>query len=112
MSDKSPNAPVSAPQTSREGEEYRDIEVRATDKPQLEAKLIVTATDTREQHAAIALIDSGCSRSSIDREYVRLKGLTTCPMANPHPAWNADGSLNGYIKDFVELEIEMLDSAR
>ena len=90
---------------------HQDMEIRASGKPQLDLKLSVTAVDTRQRFGATALVDSGCTASCVDRGFVQAKGLNTKPLAFPHQAWNADGTLNGTIKDYVTLEIEIVDSA-
>ncbi|KAG1843641.1 hypothetical protein C8R48DRAFT_546082, partial [Suillus tomentosus] len=54
-----------------------------------------------------ALLDSGCTGSSIDAGFVRAHGLNTHKIARPVPVYNADGSLNngGSITDYVVLQL-------
>lgn len=48
--------------------------------------------DTGEPLAARGLLDSGCSKTSIDYDYVRKHQLTTQPSEIVTPIYNADGS--------------------
>lgn len=67
--------------------------------------------DTGEPLAARGLLDSGCSKTSIDYDYVRKHQLTTQPSEVIIPIYNADGSLNGHIKEYVELLATIRDSS-
>ncbi len=54
-----------------------------------------------------ALLDSGCTRSTINCTYVREHWLETRKAAAPIPIYNADGTRNkeGNITKFVELQM-------
>ncbi|KAH0834754.1 hypothetical protein J3R83DRAFT_10336, partial [Lanmaoa asiatica] len=58
-----------------------------------------------------ALIDSGCTRSSIHKKFVAEKGVVTHTLPQPMSVYNADGSLNisGKIKKFVIVEMQIKD---
>ena len=74
-------------------------------------RLTVTALNTAERFEARALLDSGCTTSSIDRDFVKRKQLTTQPAAVVRAVYNADGSVNGFIKEYVELLVVVRDAA-
>jgi len=54
-----------------------------------------------------ALIDSGCTNTTIARKTVEEKGIPTKSLPKPFDVYNSDGSRNGEktIKEFVPLEI-------
>jgi transposase InsO family protein len=59
----------------------------------------------------IALLDSGCTGSCIDKEFVRKNNIQTRKVPLPIPVYNADGSLNegGPITEFVEMRMVIQD---
>ena len=65
--------------------------------------------DTRQNHWTKALIDSGCTISAIDKDFVTQKRINTFPVKNPMPVYNADGIRNGNgdITEAVELHLEI-----
>ncbi|KAG0695877.1 hypothetical protein DFH29DRAFT_779653, partial [Suillus ampliporus] len=67
----------------------------------------LTTIDDRRCIATRALLDCGCTGSSIDAGFVRANGLNTHKLARPVPVYNADGSLNsgGSITDYVVLQL-------
>lgn len=74
-------------------------------------RLTVTALDTAKRLEARALLDSGCTTSSIDPDFVKRKQLTTQPAAINRAVYNADGSVNGFIKEYVKLLVVIRDAA-
>ena len=54
-----------------------------------------------------ALIDSGCTNTTIARKTVKEKGISTQSLPKPFNIYNSDGSRNGEktIREFVPLEI-------
>ena len=58
-----------------------------------------------------ALLDSGCTGSCIDEDFVRSNGIVTRKTALPIPVYNADGSTNaaGSIKEFVDITMSFGD---
>ncbi|KAH0839330.1 hypothetical protein J3R83DRAFT_3, partial [Lanmaoa asiatica] len=58
-----------------------------------------------------ALIDSGCTGSSIHEKFVAEKGVVTHTLPRPMSVYNANGSLNtsGKIEKFVIVEMQILD---
>ena len=56
------------------------------------------------------LLDSGCSKTSINRAFVRKIGLATRRLKQPIPVYNADGSLNGQVSEIAELEMTLKGS--
>ena len=73
-------------------------------------RLTLTDINTRHSTTALALLDSGCTRSSIDPTFVRINGLRTKPVEPPIPVRNGDGTINGYVKEYVEVEVGITDS--
>ena len=62
----------------------------------------------------IALLDSGCTGSCIDREFVRKNNIQTKKVPLPIPVYNADGSLNegGPITEFIEVRMVIQDHTK
>ncbi|SJL05728.1 uncharacterized protein ARMOST_09064 [Armillaria ostoyae] len=58
---------------------------------------------------AKALLDSGCTRSSIHRDTVKKYGIPVQKTASPIPVYNADGSRNkaGEITTYAELRLKI-----
>ena len=70
-----------------------------------------TQNDKGEQrYTTKALIDSGCTISSIDKGFVRSQKLITRPIGREITVRNADGSINGVVKDVVTVDIEITDN--
>ncbi|KAG1774228.1 hypothetical protein EV702DRAFT_975035, partial [Suillus placidus] len=67
----------------------------------------LTTIDDRRCIATRALLDSGCTGSSVDAGFIRAHGLNTHKIARPVPVYNTDGSLNsgGSITDYVVLQL-------
>ena len=67
----------------------------------------LSTLDDQRQFSLRALVDSGCTGSSIDAGYVQAKGLNTQPLPRPVPVYNADGTLNngGSITHTVTLRL-------
>ena len=77
----------------------------------MELPIVLTTLDTGESMPAKALLDSGCSQTSIDYSFVQQHRLTTTPAAVVVPVHNADGSLNskGSIRSFASLRVTIGD---
>lgn len=67
----------------------------------------LTTLDDQRQFSLRALVDSGCTGSSIDTGFVQAKGLNPQPLPRPVPVYNADGTLNngGSITHTVTLRL-------
>jgi len=65
----------------------------------------IRTTDTSELHFVKALLDSGATRSFIDRDFIRLKGINTRTLSHNIPVFNVDGSPNeaGQISEVVDI---------
>ena len=65
----------------------------------------------RRDIAVQALLDSGCTGSCIDEDFVRQNGIITRRTALPIPVYNADGSANatGSITEFVDISMSIGD---
>lgn len=105
---RAPNTVFIDPNIPREL--LRRADVRASNAPQMNVPMSAVTVGTGEPLAPRGLLDSGCSRTSIDHEYVQKHHLTTHPTEIIIPILNADGSLNGHIKEYVELFVTTRDS--
>ena len=58
----------------------------------------------------LALLDSGCTGTTMDQQFTKEKGLETHKLPRPIPVYNADGSINqaGSITEFAIVEL-MID---
>jgi len=65
----------------------------------------IGTTDTSELYSVEALLDSGATRSLIDRDFVRSKGINTWTLSHNIPVFNVDGSPNkvGQISEVVDV---------
>ncbi|KAG1839859.1 hypothetical protein C8R48DRAFT_550233, partial [Suillus tomentosus] len=72
---------------------------------------ILNTLDDRRGFSVNALVDSGCTGSSIDAGFIAAKGINTQKLAHPIPVYNADGTLNagGVITDYVTLQLKIED---
>lgn len=72
---------------------------------------ILNTLDDCRGFSVNALIDSGCTDSSIDTGFIAAKGINTQKLAHPIPVYNADGTLNagGVITDYVTLQLKIDD---
>ena len=69
-----------------------------------------TMIDEDKETPTLALLDSGCSKSSIDKFFVRKNKLKTRTIAKGIPVYNADGSINGHVNEYVDTTLETTDS--
>ena len=85
--------------------------VRGTQGDEMDVKLQITTLDTQKLHSVTALLDTGCTGSSIDSNFVRRHGINTKKLYAPIPVYNADGSHNsgGPITEYVELHVKIQD---
>jgi len=65
----------------------------------------IGTTDTSELHSVKALLDCGATRSFIDRDFVRLKGMNTQTLSRNISVFNVDSSPNkaGQITEVVDV---------
>ncbi|EGN91222.1 hypothetical protein SERLA73DRAFT_39363, partial [Serpula lacrymans var. lacrymans S7.3] len=79
--------------------------IRGTQGNQMNVKCKLTTLDTLQSETVEALLDSGCTGSCIDSQFVKDKGYETRKIPRPIPVYNADGTLNknGAINEFVIL---------
>jgi len=65
----------------------------------------IGTTDTSKLHSVKALLDSGATRSFIDRDFVRSKGMNTRTLSRNIPVFNVDSSPNeaGQISEVVDV---------
>lgn len=85
--------------------------IRGTRGNQLDVPLVLSTLDDARTFSTKALLDSGCTGSSIDADFVRQHGIETRQLPRPIPVYNTDGSLNsgGPISEVVELQIKIQD---
>ena len=59
----------------------------------------------------LALLDSGCTGTTMDQQFTKEKGLETHKLPRPIPVYNADGSVNqaGSITEFAIVELTIND---
>jgi len=53
--------------------------------------------DTLEPLSIVTLLDIGCIFSTINADFVRMRGIDTLPLQKTHIIHNADGTVNGYV---------------
>jgi len=65
----------------------------------------IGTTDTSELYSVKALLDSGATRSFIDRDFVRSKGINTRTLSRNISVFNVNGSPNeaGQITEVVDV---------
>jgi len=65
----------------------------------------ISTTNTSEMHSVKALLDFGAIGSFIDKDFVRMKGISTWSISRPIPVYNVDGSSNeaGKISEVVDV---------
>jgi len=65
----------------------------------------IGTTDMSELHSVKALLDCGATRSLIDRDFVRSKGMNTQTLSHNIPIFNVDSSPNeaGQISEVVDV---------
>lgn len=85
----------------------RQIDTRTTDELEIQGTIQDSIQDT--SYPATLLVDSGCSLSCIDRNYVRRKGLRAYKLSKPLPAYNADGTPNegGTVTHYVRITLRL-----
>ena len=82
-------------------------QVRATRKNQMDVMGVIITMDTLSRHSIKALIDSRCTRSCINEEFVKKHNLNTIKLPKSIPVFNADGSSNvtGRLTHTVQLQM-------
>jgi hypothetical protein len=65
----------------------------------------IDSTDTTVKRRTQALIDCSATRCFIDIEWAKLNNIPTCPLTNPIPVYNVDGTTNeaGAITDIANV---------
>jgi hypothetical protein len=65
----------------------------------------IESTDTAVKRRTQALIDCGATGCFIDIEWANLNNIPTCPLTNPIPVYNVDGTANdaGAITDIADM---------
>jgi hypothetical protein len=65
----------------------------------------IESTDTAVKRCTQALIDCGATGCFIDIDWAKLNNIPTCPLTNPIPVYNVDGTANeaGAITDIADV---------
>ena len=81
--------------------------VRATGRNQMDVSGVVITMDTLERQSMKALIDSGCTGSCINEEFIKRHKLNMNKLPKSIPVFNMDGSLNvaGKLTHMVQLQM-------
>ena len=68
-------------------------------------------TPAGKAYNVLALLDSGCTGTTMDQQFAKEKGLETHKLPQPIPVYNADGSINqaGSITEFAIVELTIDD---
>jgi Retroviral aspartyl protease len=76
---------------------------------ELEIKVQIRTLDSKEEFLIKALIDSGCTHSTIDSSFVEQHGLTMVKLDNPRSVRNVDGieNITGKVTDILECIMEV-----
>ena len=92
----------------------RKVEIASTTTPvyaheQMAIEVRILEYETRRNFFVSALIDSGCTTSAIDKEFVKTKKIPTQKMPKAILVYNADGTKNqgGDITEYVKLQLEI-----
>jgi hypothetical protein len=82
-------------------------QVRVSGKNQMDVIGMITTMDTLEQQPMKALLDSGCTGSCVNKDFVKKHQLNTTKLPKSIPVFNADGSLNiaGRLTHTVKLKV-------
>ncbi|KAI0683449.1 hypothetical protein BC835DRAFT_1234168, partial [Cytidiella melzeri] len=78
---------------------------------QLDVPVTLSTLESHQTISLVALLDSGCTGSCIDDNFVRENNLPTKKLVRPIPVYNADGTFNdsGPIREYVECRLTVRD---
>ena len=78
---------------------------------QMDITMTLSTLDDERDFRVDALLDSGCTGSSIDAGFVERNKINVRKLPRPIPVYNADGSLNkgGPIAEYVDLRVKIQD---
>ena len=76
-------------------------------KNQMDVSGVIITMDTLDCHLMKALVDSGCTGSCINEDFVKKHNLNTTKLPKSIPVFNADGSSNvaGRLTHMVQLQV-------
>jgi len=85
--------------------------IRKQGQSQMNISVLLQALSDGNAFRLKALLDSGCTGSCIDKEFVKKNDIRTKKVPRPIPVYNADGMLNegGPITEFVEMRMVIQD---
>jgi hypothetical protein len=72
----------------------KETKVKATTHRKIKLGTVLIMLDMGQQVQCNAMLDNGCETTSIDRDWVRSKGLNTFPLRERIVIRNADGTIN------------------
>ncbi|PFH44645.1 hypothetical protein AMATHDRAFT_129532, partial [Amanita thiersii Skay4041] len=76
---------------------------------QIDIPCVISTTDTFETFSVKALLDSGCTRSCVNSEFIEKHQIDTRPLPQPIPVYNTDGTQNigGSLTHIVKLRMKI-----
>ena len=85
--------------------------VAASGQREMNIPIILETLDTEESFETTALIDSGCTLSSISKQFVQEKKINTIKLPRAITVVNADGTTNagGKITEMVKIKMKIND---
>ena len=101
-----PSAPINAIRVMSYGPTYFKV-TRGTGNKQLDIPVMIKNQETLQVYDTMALCDTGCTGSCINRNFVQCAGLSPKPFPHPIDVFNADGSPNigGRITHYVDVQL-------
>ena len=71
--------------------------------------MAILETPSSETLDVITLLDSGCTKTTIDERFAKEKGLKMYKLPVPIPVYNTDGSINSTrsIKEFAIVKMRI-----
>ena len=85
--------------------------IAASGQREMKVPIILETLDTKESFETTALIDSGCTSSSISKRFVQEKRINTIKLPQAIMVVNADGTTNarGKIMEMVKIKMKIQD---
>lgn len=73
----------------------------------MDVKLVVTTLDTQDTYQIKALLDTGCTGSLTNREFINWNQIKAQKLRSLIPVFNANSTPNsgGFIIDYVEIQM-------
>ncbi|PFH46662.1 hypothetical protein AMATHDRAFT_133377, partial [Amanita thiersii Skay4041] len=83
--------------------------IQTTGTNQIDIPCVISTTNTLETFTVKALLDSGCTGSCVNAEFITRHRINTQPLPRPIPVYNADGTQNigGSLTHTVKLRMKI-----